>query len=64
VTNNYYINSVAGESYGIEHTPERFALNWLRPKTPIPGLWITGQVRGMGWDAIGAEPVVHGADGQ
>ncbi len=32
-----------GEIYGLEHTPERFKTKGLRPKTPIPGLWITGQ---------------------
>lgn len=43
LSNNYYINSVRGESYGLAHTPARFACEWLRPKTPIPGLWLTGQ---------------------
>ncbi len=32
-----------GEIYGLEHTPARFALNWLKPKTFLPGLWLTGQ---------------------
>ncbi len=32
-----------GEIYGLEHTPARFALNWLRPRTFLPGLWLTGQ---------------------
>jgi len=32
-----------GEIYGLEHTPERFALNWLKPRTFLPGLWLTGQ---------------------
>ena len=27
----------------IEHTPERFRLPWLRPHTPVPGLFLTGQ---------------------
>ncbi|WP_416234147.1 phytoene desaturase family protein [Marinobacter sp. JSM 1782161] len=32
-----------GEIYGLEHTPERFDQGWLRPKTEIPGLYLTGQ---------------------
>ena len=32
-----------GEIYGLEHTPERFKTNRLRPKSPVPGLWLTGQ---------------------
>ncbi|WP_375177427.1 phytoene desaturase family protein [Marinobacter mobilis] len=32
-----------GEIYGLDHTPERFEQTWLRPKTDIPGLFLTGQ---------------------
>ena len=32
-----------GEIYGLEHTPERFKSSRLRPKSPVPGLWLTGQ---------------------
>lgn len=32
-----------GEIYGLEHTPQRFQLKWLKPKTPIQGLYLTGQ---------------------
>ncbi|MGF2735637.1 phytoene desaturase family protein [Marinobacter sp. DUT-1] len=32
-----------GELYGLDHNPERFEQDWLRPKTPIPGLYLTGQ---------------------
>jgi len=32
-----------GELYGLDHTPERFDQDWLRPKTPIKGLYLTGQ---------------------
>jgi len=32
-----------GELYGLDHTPERFRQDWLRPKTDIPGLYLTGQ---------------------
>lgn len=32
-----------GELYGLDHNPERFEQDWLRPKTGIPGLYLTGQ---------------------
>ncbi|MEP5566814.1 MAG: NAD(P)/FAD-dependent oxidoreductase [Halioglobus sp.] len=32
-----------GEMYGLEHAPERFEQDWLRPKTRVPGLYLTGQ---------------------
>ena len=32
-----------GELYGLNHTPERFDQRWLRPKTKVPGLYLTGQ---------------------
>ena len=32
-----------GEIYGLEHAPARFAESRLRPRTGIPGLWLTGQ---------------------
>lgn len=33
----------SGEIYGIAHSPERFQLSFLRPKTKIKGLHLTGQ---------------------
>ncbi|MBM4357280.1 MAG: NAD(P)/FAD-dependent oxidoreductase [Deltaproteobacteria bacterium] len=32
-----------GEIYGIDHGPERFRQRWLKPKTKVPGLYLTGQ---------------------
>ena len=32
-----------GELYGMDHTPSRFRQKWLKPKTPIKGLYLTGQ---------------------
>ncbi len=32
-----------GEIYGLEHTPKRFRLRWLRSHTPIKNLYLTGQ---------------------
>ena len=29
--------------YGIEHGPDRFKQKWLKPKTPIKNLYLTGQ---------------------
>ena len=36
-------NYNAGELYGIDHTPSRFRQKWLKPKTEIEGLYLTGQ---------------------
>lgn len=46
LTNNYYIGSPKGEIYGLDHTVSRFdpAVSCqLRPASPIPGLYLTGQ---------------------
>ena len=32
-----------GEMYGLAHNPGRFEQEWLRPKTSIKGLYLTGQ---------------------
>lgn len=32
-----------GELYGLDHDPARMRQRWLRPRTRIPGLWLTGQ---------------------
>ena len=32
-----------GELYGLDHDPARMNQDWLRPRTRIPGLWLTGQ---------------------
>lgn len=42
-----------GELYGIDHTPERFNQVWLRPKTKIKGLYLTGQ-DALGCGVVGA----------
>ncbi|CAH1788800.1 unnamed protein product [Owenia fusiformis] len=46
LSNNYYIGSNRGECYGMAHNSPRFSATnsaHLRPKTDIPGLFITGQ---------------------
>jgi all-trans-retinol 13,14-reductase len=32
-----------GELYGLDHDPARMSQGWLRPRTRIQGLWLTGQ---------------------
>ena len=36
-------NYQKGELYGINHNPDRFHQRWLRPKTDIKNLYLTGQ---------------------
>jgi all-trans-retinol 13,14-reductase len=43
LSTRHFANYDRGEIYGLAHTPERFAARWLRPRTPIRGLWLTGQ---------------------
>jgi all-trans-retinol 13,14-reductase len=43
LSTRHFANYARGEIYGIDHTPERFRLSWLRPRTPLPGLYLTGQ---------------------
>jgi all-trans-retinol 13,14-reductase len=31
-----------GEIYGLQHTPARYEQRWLRPRTPIKGLYLSG----------------------
>lgn len=38
-----FVNYAHGEIYGIDHTPERFKLKFLRPATPVKNLFLTGQ---------------------
>ncbi|MBP9684804.1 MAG: NAD(P)-binding protein [Rhodoferax sp.] len=43
LSTSHFSNYAHGELYGLEHTPDRFNQTWLRPKTPIKGLYLTGQ---------------------
>ena len=36
-------NYTKGELYGIDHTPDRFHQRWLKPKSEIKNLYLTGQ---------------------
>jgi all-trans-retinol 13,14-reductase len=42
VSTDTFCRPVAGSIYGIEPTPERFANPWLRPRSPVPGLFFAG----------------------
>jgi all-trans-retinol 13,14-reductase len=43
LSTNWFGGYQLGELYGLAHTSQRFEQDWLRPKTTIPGLWLTGQ---------------------
>jgi len=43
LSTNWFGGYQEGELYGLAHTGERLEQDWLRPKTRIPGLWLTGQ---------------------
>jgi len=38
-----FMNHAKGEIYGLEHNPERFRAQLLRPTTPVKNLYLTGQ---------------------
>jgi len=43
LTTRHFTNYLHGEMYGLAHTPTRFRLRALGPRTPIAGLFLTGQ---------------------
>ena len=43
LSTNHFCRYSQGEIYGVAHTPDRFEQDWLKPKTRIPGLYLTGQ---------------------
>jgi len=43
LSTRHFANYRRGEIYGLRPTPERFRAAWLRPRTPIRGLYLTGQ---------------------
>ena len=42
VSTDNFCRPVAGSIYGLEPTPERFRSPWLRPRSPIKGLFFSG----------------------
>ncbi len=43
LTTRWFCNYEHGEVYGLNHGPARFRQRALKPRTPIKGLWLTGQ---------------------
>jgi len=43
LSTDYFCRYEHGEAYGLAHTRHRFEQEWLKPKTKIPGLYLTGQ---------------------
>ncbi|MBB3060666.1 phytoene desaturase family protein [Microbulbifer rhizosphaerae] len=43
LSTDYFCRYARGEIYGLEHGPKRFEQSWLRPKSRIRGLYLTGQ---------------------
>ncbi|MCC6137549.1 MAG: NAD(P)/FAD-dependent oxidoreductase [Bdellovibrionaceae bacterium] len=43
LTTQHFSNYQNGEIYGLEHTPARMKVKWLRAHTPIKNLFLTGQ---------------------
>jgi len=43
LSTDYFCRYEEGEIYGLNHDPSRFTQSWLRPKTPIKGLYLSGQ---------------------
>jgi all-trans-retinol 13,14-reductase len=43
LSTKHFTNYDKGEIYGLEHTPQRFELKQLRPKTNYKNLYLTGQ---------------------
>jgi len=42
ITTEHFCRPVAGSIYGLEPTPTRFRCPWLRPRSPLPGLFFSG----------------------
>lgn len=43
LSTKHFVNYQKGELYGLDHDPQRFEQKFLRPKTPIKNLYLTGQ---------------------
>ncbi len=42
LSTTHFTRSTAGAIYGIKPTPERFTNPWLKPRTPVEGLYLSG----------------------
>ncbi|GAA3946526.1 NAD(P)/FAD-dependent oxidoreductase [Allohahella marinimesophila] len=43
LSTDFFCRYSQGEIYGLTHDTQRFEQSWLRPQTPVKGLWLTGQ---------------------
>lgn len=43
LSTDYFCRYEKGEIYGLNHDPNRFTQTWLKPTTPIKGLYLSGQ---------------------
>ena len=43
LSTDWFCRYPRGEIYGLDHDPQRFEQDWLKPKTDIPGLYLAGQ---------------------
>lgn len=43
LTTQHFVNYDKGEIYGLDHSPARFRQRFLRPRTPVKNLFLTGQ---------------------
>lgn len=43
LSTDYFCRYEKGEIYGLNHDPNRFSQTWLKPTTPIKGLYLSGQ---------------------
>lgn len=43
LSTRHFAGYAEGETYGLSHGPERFRERALQPRTPVPGLFLTGQ---------------------
>jgi all-trans-retinol 13,14-reductase len=42
LSTEHFVRPSRGSIYGLEPTPRRFANKWLRPRSPVPGLYFAG----------------------
>lgn len=42
ISTELFVRPHRGSIYGLDHVPERFAQSWLRPRSPVPGLFLSG----------------------
>ncbi len=43
LSTQHFVNYEKGEIYGVDHSPQRFRQDFLKPKTPVKNFYLTGQ---------------------